>query len=559
MGSGSQERFEGRLSSADGYVTNAQLPGNHVYTGEVSDDTMHGYGVLTTELDVYTGNFYWNMRHGHGTFCSKVEKHPTGVRIYDGEWNMDERQGIGSIQWCNGDTYNGPFLRGRPHGEMGSYNFADGRVYKGEYRHGVRHGIGRLTQKNGEYYEGEFKDGAMTGMGKGWYAGGKRVYEGTWENGKKVRGKLTFEGSKRMYNGDWKHEKPHGAGEMIFANGDHYIGDFVMGKLHGTGSITYHSQGGKTYCGFFMENQPHGKGVLTMPDGSSVVGYFKLGIQLSENDSAAIEQVIKETASLPHLFAHDDACSTRSTPVQVQNTQPPSVASSLWDVTEVTERNNNGGAPPQQCSLVNNKKETREEVKKNGTSLSSPFVLLDATKELTMPKLPTVELENPLLEPNGSCSNLSRKKEGEILVVAASVLAGTIKDGCKGWLEKFSIGRSLIGRSNWRRRYFVLAPFNKGVSLSYFKDESCHKPVALLLLNTNDTRIVTRPSVRTHKEATQPEREICVIYVEKEKEYKLLLRAYSEDDREYWVYALSKLFDIINYPSDFPLLENAQE
>ncbi|RNF27158.1 phosphatidylinositol-4-phosphate 5-kinase [Trypanosoma conorhini] len=554
--------FQGPLSAPSGYVKNAQLSGNCTYTGQVADDSMHGEGVLTTALDVYTGSFSWGMRHGQGVFRSKVEKHPTGVRLYDGAWNMDERHGIGSIEWCNGDSYEGGFFKGRPHGEKGSYAFADGRLYEGEYRHGVRHGFGRLTQRNGEYYEGEFRDGAMTGKGTGWYAGGKRVYEGSWENGGKVRGKMTFADSKRMYNGDWMNDKPHGTGEMVFANGDHYIGEFVLGKLHGAGSITYHSQDGRTYCGFFMENQPHGKGVLTMSDGSTVVGYFQRGKQLPADAAAAIEQVIQETASFSEAPAKDEPRSAVSTPRQVAATRPPSLAESLADVATTTaavaaakRKNTNGKVSSSQPSPQQERLEASAPLPRNNEAgISLPSILVERPSEFTMPQLPSLNPHNALLEPNGSCSHLSKKEEGELLAFSASVIAGGVPNGCKGWLEKFSIGRSYIGRRNWRRRFFVLAPFNTVVSLSYFRDELCRKPVSFLLLNTDDTRVVTRPSLRTHKEATRPGREVCIIYTEKENEYKLLLRADSEYDREYWAYTLCKLFDIIDYPSDFPLL-----
>ncbi|KAH9577642.1 hypothetical protein LSM04_000346 [Trypanosoma melophagium] len=135
-----------------------------------------------------------------------------------------------------------------------------------------------------------------------------------------------------------------------------------------------------------------------------------------------------------------------------------------------------------------------------------------------MPKLPTLNPSGPLDEVKGSTSNPSKKEEKEILAVSTSVISGISSDGCRGWLEKFSIGRSRIGPSNWRRRYFIPASFNTVVSLSYYKDELCRIPVTLLRLDTPDTRIVTRPSLRTHKEATKPGRDICVIYVEHRKD-----------------------------------------
>ncbi|KEG11378.1 phosphatidylinositol-4-phosphate 5-kinase [Trypanosoma grayi] len=544
---------EAPLSSPDGYVTDVQLPGNRVYTGEVSEECMHGTGCLRSELDVYTGDFRSNMRQGHGTFCSTVDVHPSGVKMYEGGWDEDERHGNGTIEWCNGDTYTGQFYRGKPHGSAGRYVFADGRVYVGGYKHGVRHGFGRLTQRNGEYYEGHFMDGAMTGEGTAWYAGGGRVYKGLWEGGRKVRGKMTFAGSSRLYDGDWLNEKPHGSGEMIFANGDHYVGEFVAGKLSGSGCITYHSLGGRSYRGAFMDDQPHGKGTVTLPNGTATEVYFMRGKQLAADDTAAIDEVSKELAAL--LMLHNGA-----------SNKGKKTASALWPTVK-------RGGSPTESPPVANLTTAQAKSSSNASPLPEPThsteevaaspPLAPATEtgsmELTIPRLPTVYPHGPVSDVRGSRSSLSKEETAEIMAVSAGVIAGSHTDGCKGWLEKFSIGRSRFGPSNWRRRYFVLVQFNATVALSYFRDELCRKPVSFLRLDACDTRLVTRPSIRTHKEATKPGRDLCIVYIEGAKEYKLLLRADTEEEHDYWVDELRKPFAIVDYPSDYPLLACSQE
>lgn len=569
MTSGGLGQSDGPPSLSDGYVRDMKLLGNRTYTGEVSGGRLHGYGVLTTELDVYRGGFFENLRHGHGVFSSLVEAHPTGVVMYNGDWHMDERHGSGVIKWCSGDTYTGTFFKGKPHCVSGCYTFADGRVYRGEYRMGVRHGIGRLTQTNGEYYEGEFKESSMTGWGKGWYDRGKRLYEGLWKDGKKVRGRMTFQGSKRMYDGEWMNEKPHGVGEMVFENGDHYVGELNMGKMHGSGSITYHSAGGKVYKGTFLADQPHGKGAVTMPDGAVVEGYFQSGRKIEADDMETIQQVMRETAS----FVTPGSCAQEvektdkgaSPPKRVRFVFPTS-AEVLCEHDKTSQKRTEWewGETSSWGEMVPSASKVREPsagtelltVTSSGSSLPS-----GGMAEIFLPTLPSVDCDAVALKSqkngddnnSGSISRLNSRDKAEITAIVDSVIVGDFLHGCKGWMNKFSIGRRRIGRFNWRRRYFILVPFRSLVSLSYYKDELCRKPVASFLLNPNDTRIVTRPSPRTHLEATMPGREICVIYQERGREYKLLLRVDSPEDYVCWVDALRELFDIIDYPLDFPL------
>ncbi|KAH9577662.1 hypothetical protein LSM04_004251 [Trypanosoma melophagium] len=90
MSNGGTIHAEAPLSAPEGHVTNAKLSGGRIYTGEVSEDCMHGNGTLTTELDEYTGKFYKNLPHGHGVFRASVDPHPSGVQMYDGYWKMGD-------------------------------------------------------------------------------------------------------------------------------------------------------------------------------------------------------------------------------------------------------------------------------------------------------------------------------------------------------------------------------------------------------------------------------------------------------------------------------------
>lgn len=129
------------------------------------------------------------------------------------------------------------------------------------------------------------------------------------------------------------------------------------------------------------------------------------------------------------------------------------------------------------------------------------------------------------------------------------------EDGCSGWLLKFSIGKSRIfGRSNWKRRFFVLASLGNAISLGYYEDERATKLVGSVVLDRSSTRIVTRPTTMTHPKAAMLGRDLCVVYYGDNggTELKLLLRAADEEEHHMWGTALAQYFAQVDVARDYP-------
>lgn len=121
---------------------------------------------------------------------------------------------------------------------------------------------------------------------------------------------------------------------------------------------------------------------------------------------------------------------------------------------------------------------------------------------------------------------------------------------CKGWLHKFSMGKSLFGSSNWKRRYFVLAALGETVGLGYYEDCRAEKLVGTVRLNRETTRVIAHPSTLVHKQAKSTGQDLCITFRENEsdsgKELMLLLRADDRDDHDRWIAALSFHFNTID-------------
>ncbi len=133
-------------------------------TGRLSLDrssgAMTGEGTIEwVNGDRYEGMMMSGRKHGKGIFTWS-----NGQR-YDGEWADDMINGKGAMYYTNGDRYEGTFKDGEPHG-TGTYTVRNGDVYTGAWVSGNRHGFGRLTWTTGDYWEGEFRDGKQTDNGR---------------------------------------------------------------------------------------------------------------------------------------------------------------------------------------------------------------------------------------------------------------------------------------------------------------------------------------------------------------------------------------------------------
>lgn len=104
----------------------------------------------------YFGNFVNDKKEGQGTFVT--DKGTT----YIGAWLNDKKNGQGTQTWENGSR----------------------KVYEGSWVYGKPEGLGKMQYTNGDTYEGDWKNGRFDGKGTQIKADG-RIYKGTWINAKK--------------------------------------------------------------------------------------------------------------------------------------------------------------------------------------------------------------------------------------------------------------------------------------------------------------------------------------------------------------------------------------
>lgn len=238
---------------------------------------------------------------------------------YKGQWHDRIRDGVGLLEMCNKETYNGIFAEGKFHdfGALAGNEFS----YKGFFRKGVPHGFGKMIYPNSSYFEGLFEKGVQVNgnvrfsdgtsyngelvnccfEGRGvmhleneevrsgmWHCGklhgeGKiscpdKVLKGVFIDGQLITGSVKTEDYK--YKGEFFNETPHGNGEFKYKSGESYQGNLQLGVYEGYGKLT--SPGGETYEGSFRSGQKEGFGKLHYSSGAEYSGQFLQGLPHGE-------------------------------------------------------------------------------------------------------------------------------------------------------------------------------------------------------------------------------------------------------------------------------------
>ncbi|MBA55405.1 MAG: peptidase C13 [Pseudomonadales bacterium] len=192
--------------------------------------------------------------------------------VYAGPLNEEGlAEGRGTMDWSNGDHYEGEFKQGMMHGR-GLFTSTNGYRYEGQFHNGLSEGRGEIHYTDGLVYVGDVDQGYWDGKGTLTYPDGRR-YEGDFKLNQ-------FEGSGRWYEqdqlsyvGEFKSGQYHGRGVAYYQDGSRYTGQFIKGQYHGTGS--YETAAGDLYDGEFVNNTFTGKGVIAFADGRRQVGEFE--------------------------------------------------------------------------------------------------------------------------------------------------------------------------------------------------------------------------------------------------------------------------------------------
>jgi len=166
------------------------------YTGQLSHGVYEGFGVLRSSRSTYDGEWLRGIRHGHG------KENWVDGRNYEGQFSNGKFEGAGSMTWlrkraandgrgqvwADDRSFEGQFHDGKFAG-IGTMTWLTGNgkmICKGQYDNDQKHGIGSFSWPDGRVYHGAWREGQRSGEGT--YTTAEGVSKGgIWAKDKFVR------------------------------------------------------------------------------------------------------------------------------------------------------------------------------------------------------------------------------------------------------------------------------------------------------------------------------------------------------------------------------------
>uniref|UniRef100_A0A8C5C7J6 MORN repeat containing 1 n=1 Tax=Gadus morhua TaxID=8049 RepID=A0A8C5C7J6_GADMO len=191
-----------------------------------------------------------NIPIGYGKYV-----YPNSFFLYEGEWSMGRKHGLGKLMMKDGSFYEGEFICGEIEGSGLRHWAKTGDSYSGEFKQGELHGFGVLQRASGESYEGQFCCGLREGHGS-----------------------LT-DSDGHAYLGSFHRDKRHGEGRID--NGDQYEGSWVLDQKQGQGVLR--CVDGSLYDGQWRNNLFNGQGIMIHTSGMVWEGIWTNGRPLEQH------------------------------------------------------------------------------------------------------------------------------------------------------------------------------------------------------------------------------------------------------------------------------------
>ncbi len=211
------------------------------------------------------------------------------------------RNGSGTFQFTNGDTYAGLWLNGQPNGK-GTYTFRTKERYDGDFKGGKFDGYGTMYYPDGARYVGGWQNNRKHGTGK-LFATTGAVTAGTWVSGKLNNSSTTTTTASAPAASRPTPAPPAATGRnnvtglpncnssycrnsrgyYDYPDGSRWVGEFKEGLPFGQGTCYYANK--DRYVGQWQHNAPYGEGVMYFASGRAYGAVWANGSPVKELDS----------------------------------------------------------------------------------------------------------------------------------------------------------------------------------------------------------------------------------------------------------------------------------
>lgn len=206
------------------------------YVGEFEDNNIRGQGSLffppndRLGREKYVGEIKTKSPledipsntlkfEGFGTL-HYLPENSNNLKMYEGDWKDDKKQGYGKLTWTSGEMYEGDFFNDAAHGS-GTFVWADGRKFVGKFENNVNKGKGSIffppndSSKRLKYIgqlktnlsleKRTFDDGSIIeGFGTFYWANGVKYVGYLSNNLPNGFGTTLSESSDILHQGQWK-------------------------------------------------------------------------------------------------------------------------------------------------------------------------------------------------------------------------------------------------------------------------------------------------------------------------------------------------------------------
>lgn len=224
------ERIESSVNSSEVKIFDSS--NELIYQGGYFESMPHGYGKFACKTSEYEGYFFAGSRHGKGIYKVFTEDRHEQY-FYDGDWEIDAKNGQGEERITGVSTYKGSYKQGLKEGH-GIIYLDNGSMYEGEFKSNKLHGKGKYCWENGKSYEGEWKDNSIDGLGI--FKSSKKIYKGYFLMNKKHGIGISFSlRSEVILVGKWNEDCLTGNFLQYSFSDKNYINEVILRKNIVTG------------------------------------------------------------------------------------------------------------------------------------------------------------------------------------------------------------------------------------------------------------------------------------------------------------------------------------
>lgn len=609
-----------------GKLPTYQFADGRVYVGEFKHYTREGRGALRTKTgDIWVGTFVNNLLHGSGSIkyseASAVHSKPTATAKNAGGGNtapgkMKKFEGIfrygkrveGRLTYTDGKIYDGQWdpETEKPHGK-GSCRLRCGDIYVGEWRKGKMHGRGRITYtgaNEGKYYDGDWLDDKPHGRGTMLMPTGVMV-ECLWDQGKQVQA-ADQEAKIAAWAEIIKTDKT-----SSFAKSAHSLEDRIARwkvplirktncKVEDLPSLDWYTYAADDETSKTSNKKSTNKKATTKQKSTTKAEEDAEDINLDDDEDIDLDAVL---SSSPQRESMDAVKKQQSNDSAADEDSDDDGEEQKWEYFAQVEQPAEEAGPSdnehnaflralRQKGFVpellgnaadydSDEERATDDAKKQQADQQAAAQKdtswftdeAPATKKQPanggQPKSATGTSANKPQSNNPSSAAATSSQPSTFEAAELNnndcVVGGQALH--RGWMEKYSIGKSLFGFGGWKRRYFTLLLLKSPVkgrpdtgALLYYADEECNKHLGTVSLSrgasssgqaaaqggqpssaTTEPILYTCPTKNIHKKADRPDLDLVVEYSEEGKRYKLLLRTSTPKEHDQWVMYLSRI------------------